>query len=79
MVLDATATKNLELVKTSKDNKKYGSLLWVLDKTETGMGARTLQSWLLSPLQDVKKINERLDAVEKLFTSSLTRQSISEL
>ncbi len=79
MMLDINAIKNLELVKTLRDGKRYGSLLWLLDKTKTGMGARKLQSWILSPLNDIDKINYRLNGVEDLFKNTLIRESISEL
>ena len=79
MVLDATAIKNLELVRTLRDDKKYGSLLWLLDKTSTNMGARKLQSFILSPLNNANKINERLDAVEFFYKTPLIRQGISDL
>ena len=79
MKLDSTAIRNLELVKTSYGGKTYGSLLWLLDKTKTGMGARTLNSWILNPLIDKNKIDQRLDAVEELFSSPLVRQSLSDL
>lgn len=79
MMLDFNAVRNLELVKTLRDGKKYGSLLWVLDKTKTSMGARRLQSVILSPLNDIEKINSRLDAVECFFDENTIRQSISEL
>lgn len=79
IVLDVNAVKNLELVKTLKDGKRYGSLLWLLDKTSTGMGARTLQNWILFPLKDVDAINERLDAVDQLYKSALLRQGLTEL
>ena len=49
MVLDSIAVRNLELVRNNAENKKYGSLLWVLDKTKTAMGARLLHNMLLSP------------------------------
>ena len=79
MILDATAIKNLELIKTLKDGKRYGSLLWLLDKTKTGMGARKLQSWILTPLIDKIKIRERLDGVNVFFCNNLLRQSLSEI
>ncbi|MBR2614105.1 MAG: DNA mismatch repair protein MutS [Clostridia bacterium] len=77
--LDINAVKNLELVKTQKDGKRYGSLLWALDKTCTSMGARTLNSWILSPLQDIEKINGRLDGVSVFFDNVLLRQTLTEL
>ena len=55
MVLDATAMRNLELTKTNRDGKRYGSLLWLLDNTLTAMGSRKLNSWLSTPLLDVHK------------------------
>ncbi len=79
MMLDINAIRNLELTKTLKDGKQYGSLLWLLDKTKTSMGARKLQSLILSPLLDKDKINYRLSAVECLFNDNLTRQSITNL
>ena len=79
MMLDVNAICNLELVKTLKENKRYGSLLWLLDKTKTSMGARKLQSWILSPLTDINEINLRLDAVEFFTKSTLVRQGISEI
>ncbi|MBQ7349004.1 MAG: DNA mismatch repair protein MutS [Clostridia bacterium] len=79
MMLDVNAIRNLELVKTLRDGKRYGSLLWLLDKTKTSMGARKLQSWILSPLNDVDKINYRLYAVESLFNNTLIRQGLTDL
>ncbi len=78
MMLDVNAVRNLELVKTLRDGKRYGSLLWLLDKTKTSMGARKLQSWILSPLGDVDKINYRLSGVESLYNNTLVRQSIED-
>ncbi len=79
MMLDSTAIRNLELTATIRDGKRYGSLLWLLDKTCTSMGARKLQSWILSPLGDIDKINYRLSAVESLYNSTITRQGLTEL
>ncbi len=79
MMLDVNAIKNLELIKTLRDGKRYGSLLWLLDKTKTSMGARKLQSWILSPLGRKEEINYRLNGVESLFKNTLVRQSLSEL
>jgi DNA mismatch repair ATPase MutS len=67
MTLDVNAVRNLELLKNNAENKKYGSLLWVLDKTKTGMGARLLARMVLSPLKNAEEINYRLDGVEELF------------
>ena len=79
MALDINAIRNLELVKTIRDGKTYGSLLWLLDKTKTSMGARKLQNLILSPLLSKEKINYRLNAVECLFNATLTRQTLTNL
>ncbi len=79
MMLDVNAIRNLELVKTLRDGKRYGSLLWLLDKTKTSMGARKLQSWILAPLSDADKINYRLDGVEAFSTNTLIRQGLTDL
>ncbi len=79
MMLDANAIRNLELVRTLRDAKRFGSLLWLLDKTRTSMGARKLQSWILSPLGSVDKINYRLDGVEGLYKNTLIRESLNYL
>ena len=76
LMLDINAIRNLELTKTLKDGKRYGSLLWLLDKTKTSMGARKLQNWILSPLNSKAKINYRLEAVNALYSNTLIRQSL---
>ncbi len=63
--LDAATVANLELTQ-SLDGSQKGSLLWLLDKTRTGMGGRLIRSWLLAPLLKLPEIDERLDAVESL-------------
>ena len=78
LMMDANAVRNLELVKTLRDGKRYGSLLWVLDKTRTAMGARMLTSWILSPLKDIEKINYRLSGVESFYNNTVIRQSLAE-
>ncbi len=77
MMLDVNAIRNLELTKTLRDNKSYGSLLWLLDKTKTSMGARKLSSWILSPLNSIDKINYRLGGVEAFFNNTLVRQGLT--
>ena len=79
MILDSTAVRNLELVRNNGENKKYGSLLWVLDKTKTGMGARLLNRMVLSPLHDKAEIEYRQDGVEELVNASVVRVGLSEL
>ncbi len=78
MTLDGAAVRNLELVKNNADNQKYGSLLWVLNKTKTGMGKRMLSRMILSPLKNKEEINYRLDGVEELFNSSVIRIGLIE-
>lgn len=79
MMLDAIAVRNLELTRTLRDNKKYGTLLWLLDKTKTSMGARLLQNWILSPLSDPNKIRYRQSGIEVFFDSTIARQSIADI
>ncbi len=79
MSVDITALRNLEILKTLRDGKKYGSLLWVLDKTKTSMGARALQSWLLNPLQNADEINYRLNGVQELAENNMAREGIMEV
>ena len=79
LMMDLNTVRNLELIKTIRDGKRYGSLLWLLDKTKTSMGARKLQKWILSPLNSIDGINYRLDGVEAFFSNTLIRHSISSL
>ncbi len=78
MQLDNTAIRNLEIVKTMSGGDKRGSLLWVLDKTETAMGARLLNNLLINPLYDISEINYRLDGVQELYDSTVVRVGIKE-
>lgn len=77
--LDATAIKNLELVKTIGDGKKFGSLLWLLDKTQTAMGARLLNNAILYPFATKQDIDYRLNGVEELFNSTVIRLGLVDL
>ncbi len=79
MTLDPVAVRNLEILRSKDEGKKYGSLLWLLDKTKTGMGARRLSSMLLTPLLEKDKIEERLDAVDELCRASVVRMGISDM
>ncbi len=79
MKLDPIAVRNLDLLKNSADSKRYGSLLWLIDKTKTSMGARKLASMLTAPLLQKDKIEERLDAVEELFNATVVTMGIEEL
>ena len=67
MELDLTARRNLELTETLRGKEKKGSLLWVLDKTKTPMGARNLRMWLQQPLLNVAAIDRRLNAVADII------------
>lgn len=78
MVLDSSSRRNLELVETLREKQKRGSLLWVLDKTKTAMGARMLRSFVEQPLIDADAINERLDAVTELNMQAMLREEIRE-
>ncbi len=78
MYLDINARRNLEITESMRDRKKTGSLLWVLDKTNTSMGARMMRSWVESPLQEEEIIGGRLDSVEELFDSLILSQNLSE-
>ncbi len=79
MRLDPTAVRNLEILKNNAEGAKYGSLLWLLDRTKTGMGARKLASMLTSPLMQKSEIEKRLDAVNELFDASVARIEIHDL
>ena len=78
MIIDSSSRRNLEIVETLREKNKRGSLLWVLDKTNTAMGARMLRTFLEQPLIDVDEIGKRLDAVEELNDSPLNRDEIRE-
>ncbi len=78
MVLDSATRRNLELVETLRDKQKRGSLLWVLDKTKTAMGARTLRKYVEQPLIDKESIVKRLDAVAELKDNAICREEIRE-
>ncbi len=78
MVLDATTRRNLELVETLREKQKRGTLLWVLDRTRTAMGARTLRGWIEQPLTEVEQIRTRQEAVEELVQHTITRAELRE-
>ena len=74
--MDIHTTRNLELFETLRLKERQYSLIWLIDKTKTAMGARTLKSMLMHPLKDIKLINERLDIVEKLNNEFLLREEL---
>jgi DNA mismatch repair protein MutS len=76
MVLDDFTRRNLELTETLHDGNRRGSLLGVMDRTVTAMGARKLRHWMTHPLVDLTRINERHNAVEELVRESLCRDDL---
>ncbi|BFL47344.1 DNA mismatch repair protein MutS [Lactonifactor longoviformis] len=78
MLIDSSSRRNLELVETLREKQKRGSLLWVLDKTKTAMGARMLRSFVEQPLIEEESINRRLDAIGELNEKAISREEIRE-
>ena len=78
VVLDGNTQRNLELVASLRDGSRRGTLLHVLDRTLTPMGARKLRDWVLHPLLDVPMIRARLDSVDDLFQNAERRLALRE-
>ena len=78
MLIDSSSRRNLELVETLREKQKRGSLLWVLDKTKTAMGARLLRSYVEQPLIDKGEIIKRQDFIEKINEKEMTREELRE-
>ncbi|OUP51048.1 DNA mismatch repair protein MutS [Lachnoclostridium sp. An181] len=78
MLLDSSTRRNLELCETLREKQKKGSLLWVLDKTKTAMGARMLRKYVEQPLIEKESVLKRLDAVEELVSNAIGREEIRE-
>ncbi len=78
MVIDTSTRRNLELVETLREKQKRGSLLWVLDKTKTAMGARLLRSYIEQPLIHKDEILARQDAIQELNMNYISREEICE-
>lgn len=78
LILDSATRRNLELTETMRDKQKKGSLLWVLDKTKTAMGARLLREYVEQPLMDKQAIEDRYDSIEALNNELITREEIRE-
>ena len=78
MLIDSSSRRNLELVETLREKQKRGSLLWVLDKTKTAMGARMMRSFVEQPLVDVEELEKRQDAIEELNNKPMIRDEIRE-
>lgn len=78
MIIDTSTRRNLELVETLREKQKRGSLLWVLDKTKTAMGARMLRNYIEQPLISKREILKRQEAVQELNDNLITREEIRE-
>lgn len=78
MKLSPVTRANLELTETMRGREKRGTLLWVLDKTETSMGKRLLRAWIEQPLVDSAMINRRLDAVAALYGANVARADLKD-
>ena len=78
MILDSATRRNLELTATLRDKQKRGSLLWVLDKTKTAMGARKLREFVEQPLLYKDAIEKRLDAIEAINKELIVREELRE-
>lgn len=78
MVIDSSTRRNLELTETIRTKSKKGSLLWVLDYTETSMGGRLLRKWIEEPLVNKNEINKRLDAVDELLNNLYISSDLRE-
>ena len=76
MIIDSSSRRNLELVETMREKQKRGSLLWVLDKTKTAMGARLLRSYVKQPLIDKDEIIKRQDFIEELNSKEICREEL---
>lgn len=77
MDMDVHTIRNLELIETLRLKDRKYSLIWLLDKTKTAMGARTLKNWLMNPLKDINQINKRYEKIEKLNNEFLLREELS--
>lgn len=78
MLIDSSTRRNLELTETMREKQKRGSLLWVLDKTKTAMGARLLRTMLEQPLISPLEIQKRQDAIEEFLQEYITREEMRE-
>ncbi len=78
MLIDSSSRRNLELTETLREKQKRGSLLWVLDKTKTAMGARLLRTYVEQPLLSVEEIHARYDSISELNENMITREELRE-
>jgi DNA mismatch repair protein MutS len=79
LILDPVTQRNLELTRSLSDGSRQGSLLSVIDRTQTAMGARLFKGWLLRPLVEVEAIGRRLDSVEEFAFDTILRSKLREL
>jgi DNA mismatch repair protein MutS len=79
LFLDESTKRNLELIKNLWDGSEKYSLFWVLDKTQTPMGARLLKEWILYPLKDIKKIQERQEVVKFFVENKTLREELKRI
>ena len=78
MMLDTSTRRNLELTETLREKQKRGTLLWVLDKTKTAMGARMLRTLVEQPLISREEILRRQNAIEELNMNYISREELCE-
>ncbi|AZV57065.1 DNA mismatch repair protein MutS [Clostridium sp. AWRP] len=78
LTIDGNSRRNLEITESLRENNKKGSLLWVIDKTNTSMGGRQLRRWLEQPLINKVKIEERLDSVEEISNNISYHEDLKE-
>ena len=76
--MDIHTVRNLEIFETLRLKERTYSLLWLLDKCKTAMGSRKLKSWLLHPLKDIKELNKRYDAIEKINTEFIIKDELRD-
>lgn len=79
LFLDESTKRNLELIKNLWDGSEKYTLFWVLDKTQTPMGARLLKEWILYPLKDIKKIQERQEAIKFFIENRSIREDLKKI
>jgi len=77
--IDLASRRSLELSRTAREGRREGSLLWVLERTVTGMGSRTLADWLANPLTELGPIRLRHDAVEELLAEPALCAELREM
>ena len=77
LLIDSFSRTNLELTRTIRSDEKYGSLFWLLDKTNTAMGRRLLKNWINRPSASFEEINNRLDVVDAFILNFIVREEIS--